>query len=159
MKILEPLFIDVIGKLLECNVEFMLIGGYAVNYYGYGRYTGDIDFWIRPDETNKINFLNALIKLKRLEDEIKEITKLDFTKAQAISMGVPPLRIDFLTHVNLVNFDEAWQKRNLLPIKNFSLPIVNYEHLIMTKFNTGRTKDKLDLEELQKINKKSGNKK
>jgi len=48
MKILEPVFIQVIESLLKCQVEFLLIGGYAVNYYGYGRYTGDIDFWLRP---------------------------------------------------------------------------------------------------------------
>ena len=57
MKILEPLFVNVIEKLMDCKVEFLLIGGYAVNYYGYGRYTGDIDFWLRPGEVNKIKFL------------------------------------------------------------------------------------------------------
>ena len=154
MKILEPLFIQVIEKLLECRVEFILIGGYAVNYYGYGRYTGDMDFWLRPDEENKINFLRALTMLKRNEDDVDEIRKLDFTLAQVISMGEPPLRIDFLTQVNLVNFNDAWKKKNMLEVKNFLLPVVDYDHLILTKINTGRPKDKLDLDELQKINDK-----
>lgn len=56
MKILEPLFVDVLKKLNETKTSFMLIGGYAVNYYGYGRYTGDLDIWLNPDEGNKKTF-------------------------------------------------------------------------------------------------------
>lgn len=153
MKILEPLFIEVIEKLLENSLEFLLIGGYAVNYYGYGRYTGDMDFWMRPTEENKTNFLHALAALNRDKEDIEEIRKLDFTQSQVISMGEPPLRIDFLTKVNLVNFEEAWQKKKFLTVKNLHLPVVDYQHLILTKINTGRNKDKLDLDELQKINK------
>ena len=67
-------------------------------------------------------------------------------------MGEVPLRIDFLTVVNQVNFDEAWKKRKEWPVENFLVPVVDYDHLILTKISTGRTKDKLDLEELQKIN-------
>ena len=152
MKILEPLFQDVIEKLLKNNVQFLLIGGYAVNYHGYGRYTGDMDFWLNPTEENKKHFLEALSALKRHVDDIEKISTLDFTKAQVISMGEPPLRIDFLTRVNLVDFEDAWVKRNFLQLQNFSLPVVDYNHLILTKFNTGRPKDKMDLEELQKIN-------
>ena len=152
MKIFEPLFINVIEKLLQCDVEFILIGGYAVNYYGYGRYTGDIDFWLKPDNANKEKFLKTLAALNRSSEEIEEIEKLDFTLPQVVSIGELPLRVDFLTKVNLVNFDEAWQKRKAFPLKNFVLPVVDYHHLILTKFNTGRPKDKLDIDELQRIN-------
>ena len=68
-------------------------------------------------------------------------------------MGEAPLRIDFLTNVNLVDFDEAWKKRKEWPLENYLVPVVDYDHLILTKISTGRTKDKLDLEELPKINK------
>jgi predicted nucleotidyltransferase len=152
MKILEPLFKTVIIQLIESKVEFLLIGGYAVNYYGYGRYTGDIDFWIKPDNKNKLLLTNAFIKLGRNTDDIEKISQLDFTKPQIFFMGEEPLRIDFLTKVNIVNFDEAWQKRKEWPLDAYKVPIVNYEHLILTKIATGRTKDKLDIEELQKIN-------
>lgn len=157
MKILEPLFINVIRRLIENNVDFLLIGGYAVNYYGFGRYTGDIDFWLKPTNENKENFLKSLVVLEKNADDIKGIKELDFTQAQVISTGEEPLRIDFLTKVNLVDFDEAWQKRKHFPVENLQVPIVDYEHLILTKITTGRTKDKLDIEELQKIN--QGNKK
>lgn len=152
MKILEPLFRKVIIQLLESKVEFLLIGGYAVNYYGYGRYTGDIDFWIKPDNKNKLLLLDTFKKLGRNADDIDKISKLDFTKPQILFMGEEPLRIDFLTKVNIVNFSEAWEKRKEWPLEKYKVPIVDYEHLILTKIATGRTKDKLDVEELQKIN-------
>lgn len=152
MKILEPLFIKVISQLIKSNVDFLLIGGYAVNYYGYGRYTGDIDFWIRPTNDNKQNFISALIALERNPDDVKDIMELDFTQAQVVAMGEQPLRIDFLTRVNLVSFDDAWNKRKYFPVQNAQVPIVDYEHLILTKISTGRPKDMLDLDELQKIN-------
>jgi len=152
MKILAPLFKEVIFQLIENNVSFLLIGGYAVNYYGYGRYTGDIDFWIKPDNENKLRLLDVFTKLGRSKEEIFEINKLDFTLPQMVSIGVQPLRIDFLTKVNLVDFDEAWTKRVEWPVENYKVTVVDFHHLILTKFNTGRTKDKLDIEELQKIN-------
>ncbi len=152
MKIFQPLFLNVIKSLIRNNVNFLLIGGYAVNYYGYGRYTGDIDFWIRPTEANKLLFLNALRDLERSNDDILAISKLDFTLAQVLTIGIEPLRIDFLTKVNLVSFDEAWNKKVFMPLEDLQLPVIDYNHLILTKVSTGRTKDQLDLEELQKIN-------
>ena len=56
MKFLEPLFKEVILELLQSKVSFLLIGGYAVNYYGYGRFTGDIDFWIKPGQNRAFQF-------------------------------------------------------------------------------------------------------
>ena len=152
MKFLHPLFVEIIDALLKHQVDFLLIGGYAVNYHGYGRPTGDIDFWIKPDNQNKLLLLDAFTKLRRNSDDIKEISKLDFTKPQTFFMGEVPLRIDFLTVVNQVNFDEAWKKRKEWPLENFLIPVVDYDHLILSKISTGRTKDKLDLEELQKVN-------
>lgn len=154
MKIFEPLFINVIEELLSHQVEFLMIGGYAVNYYGYGRYTGDIDFWLKPDNNNRDKFIKALLKLKPDSEILHKISLLDFTKAQVISIGEPPLRVDFLTRVNLVNFDDAWQKKRMLPLNNMQLPVVDYDHLITMKFNTGRAKDKIDLDVLQRINRK-----
>lgn len=152
MKILDPLFIQVIQQLIKSGVDFILIGGYAVNFYGYGRYTGDMDFWLDPTNSNKLKFIDALTALKKNADDIKEISELDFTEAQVISIGEEPLRIDFLTKVNMVKFDEAIQNKNILQLKDFQVPVVNYDHLIQTKITTGRAKDKADIEELQKIN-------
>ena len=63
MDIKDPLFSLVINRLLRHQVSFLLIGGYAVNFYGYGRYTGDIDFWLEPSNENKAKFITALKSL------------------------------------------------------------------------------------------------
>ena len=152
MKILEPVFKKVIRQMVESEVCFLLIGGYAVNYYGFGRYTGDIDFWIKPDNENKKFLLNAFTKLGRNLDDVTAVGQLDFTKPQVFHIGEEPLRIDFLTKVNIVNFNDAWDNRKYWPLGNIEVPIVDYNHLILTKIATDRTKDKLDVEELQKIN-------
>ena len=153
MNIHEPLFIEVIDTLLAHDVEFLLIGGYAVNYYGYGRYTGDIDFWLRPTNENKTKFLQAITILSSNSELIQHIDNLDFTEKHVIKIGKIPHRMDFLTKVNLVEFEEAWDKKKSIPLKDKQLYIVQYEHLILMKINTGRPKDKLDIEELQRINK------
>lgn len=152
MKILEPVFIQAIEKLFLHNVKFILIGGYAVNFHGYGRYTGDIDFWLKPDLKNKEKFLVFFTEMCTDKNYTDAIHKLDFSAPQCISMGEPPFRIDFLTKVNFVSFDEAWEKRVFFSLKDIKVPVVDYHHLILTKFNTDRPKDKLDLEQLQKIN-------
>ncbi|MBV6454765.1 MAG: nucleotidyltransferase [Bacteroidetes bacterium] len=151
MKILEPLFVDVLKKLNETKTSFMLIGGYAVNYYGYGRYTGDLDIWLNPDEGNKKHFLEALRLLNMHPEDIDRIRKCDFREAQVFSIGEPPLRIDFLTKVNLVSFEEALSHQKFFTIEDFSVAVIGYDHLILTKINTNRPKDKNDIEQLQQI--------
>ncbi|MBX7181701.1 MAG: nucleotidyltransferase [Bacteroidia bacterium] len=153
MDIKDPLFSLVINRLLRHQVSFLLIGGYAVNFYGYGRYTGDIDFWLEPSNENKAKFITALKSLSNNWELIEYANQLDFTQKQSIQIGKVPHRIDFLTYVNLVDFDEAWEKRKEIPFQDLTLPIVHYDHLILMKFNTGRPKDKLDIEELQRRNK------
>ena len=153
MDIKDPLFSEVIDRLLAHQVVFLLIGGYAVNFYGYGRYTGDIDFWLEPSNENKAKFITALKTLSNNTELIEYANQLDFTLKQSIQIGKVPHRIDFLTYVNLVDFDEAWEKRKQIPFHDQMLQIVHYDHLIVMKFNTGRPKDKLDIEELQRRNK------
>lgn len=137
----------------EYSVEFLLIGGYAVNYYGFARYTGDIDFWLNPSAENKSKFIKMMEQFSSDKSAVAELNDLDFEKAQVISMGKPPLKIDFLTKVNLVAFEEAWSQKKELTLDETQVYVVNYNHLVTMKFNTGRTKDKLDIEELQKLNK------
>jgi hypothetical protein len=151
MNIKDPLFDEVIHCLLTHHVDFLLIGGYAVNYYGYARYTGDIDFWLRPTNENKLKFIKVLNQLSDNKELIDYANNLDFTVQQNIQIGKIPHRMDFLTKVNLVEFDEAWEKRRSFPVNDQVLYIVDYEHLILMKYNTGRPKDKLDIEELQRI--------
>ena len=144
----------IIGLLLESNVSFLVIGGYAVNYYGYVRPTGDIYIWLKPDDATKSAFLAMLEKAGISNESRSHVASLDFTTTAAFHIGQEPFRFDFLTKINGVDFHEAWDSRAMMKMGDFALPVISRNHLILSKISTNRTQDKLDVEELQKL---SGN--
>lgn len=139
--------------LQKHQVDFMLIGGYAVIIYGYERGTGDLDIWLKPTNSNKAKFIQALREHGVLEVTLNIVNGFDFEgDARAMNIGIEPNRIDFLTKVHGVVFDEVYPMKMMLPLKDFQVPIIRYEDLITMKMLTDRLKDKADVEELQKIN-------
>jgi len=139
------------------DVKYLLIGGYAVNYYGYTRATGDMDLWIAPNNENKANVIMALSDYGIEDDQLGLLEKEDFSKHIVFSIGEAPIKVDFITIVNIVKFDDAFPKRKIFELDNIKIPIVHYNDLILMKMNTGRTRDKNDLEILQKINRTNDN--
>lgn len=138
-------------KLLEARVDFILIGDYAGNFHGYNRPTGNMNIWLRPDNENKKKLL-ALLKIEGYRDAgLNALKKLDFSKANAFHIGHPPLRADFLTMVSGVEFDDAWKAKVFLPLEKYFVPVLNLNHLILSKIGNKRTRGKADVEELQKI--------
>lgn len=138
-------------QLLHANVEFILIGGYAVIYHGYGRTTGDMDIWLKPDNENRDKLITVLEIQGILKEDIDHIRNTDFTQTIAFHIDEPPRRVDFLTKIVGVSFKEADERKRLLPLGNLSVPVLHLDDLIVNKLLSGRTKDKADVEELQKI--------
>ncbi|MBS1765405.1 MAG: hypothetical protein JSS90_10610 [Bacteroidetes bacterium] len=140
-------------ELLKKQVKFILIGGYAVNYYGYNRVTGDMDIWLKPDNENKILLLEALSTLGFDDIGIETIRTWDFTKPQKFSIGSnkQPDRTEFMTHISGIKYSVADEQKINATLENMSLPIIYYHHLIQNKKATGRLKDKADIEYLEKI--------
>ncbi len=138
--------------LLKHQVSFMLIGGYAVIYYGYERGTGDMDIWLMPDNKNKEKFIRALREHGIKEDILKEVNKMNFVEPKVLHIGEKPNKIDFLTQVHGVTYLEADNKKQLLPLKNYFVPVIDYYHLITIKMLAGRPQDIADVDILQKIN-------
>ena len=143
--------IEFFEVLLKNKVQFLLIGGYTVIAHGYNRTTGDIDLWLNSSDENKLKFIDALTELEFDEDSLNYLSTIDFTEAQAFSFGENPCRIDFLTKINQVDFDEAYAEHLKFELGNITLPIIQLKHLILSKNNTGRIKDAADIEELQRI--------
>lgn len=139
--------------LIKHNVEFMLIGGYAVIYYGYARTTGDMDIWLKPDNSNKNKFINALNEYGIIPEDTDILKRIDFETTHAFHIGKEPNKIDFLTKIQGVTYSEADKSKVFFPLKNKQIPIIQYHHLIASKISSGRSKDKADVEELQNINK------
>lgn len=138
-------------KLLDACVEFILVGGYAVNYHGYNRTTGDMDVWLRPDNKNKEKLIEVL-KTEGIDpDELDEMKKIDFTDYLVFGIWEDPYKVDFLTRISGVNFDEAWEQKVFLPLNNYQVPVLHLHHLVLSKISNGRLQDKADVDQLQKI--------
>lgn len=144
---------EILIDLINSKVDFLLIGGYAVIYHGYVRTTGDMDVWLKPDNENKMKLLSVLEKHLRDKNGIEKVKKLDFKNVIAFHIGLPPEKIDFLTKIAGVNFDEAFSHKALLPVQNYQIPVLHLNDLIANKLLSARLKDKADVEELQKIEK------
>lgn len=140
--------------LAKHHVQFILIGGYAVVYHGYARTTGDMDIWLALNNDNKENLAKALREFGIDEESLSIFNSIDFTKPQNVFyFGKEPRRIDFLTMVSNVKFEDAYKEAVYFPLENIQVPVIQYNQLILSKLTSGRMKDKADIEELQKIHK------
>ena len=144
----ESYFIDFIKLLNKNEVEYMLIGGMAVNVHGYSRSTGDMDIWMNStiENGNKI--------LKTIDEfgfDIEPIRDKDFTIADVIFVGGPPFRIDVLTKVQGVKFEDAWPKKINITVDDIIINVIGLEDLKAVKMLSGRHKDMDDLYNLNKI--------
>jgi hypothetical protein len=127
------------------RVEHLVVGGYALAAHGHPRYTGDIDFWIRPTADNIDRLLLALgdfgfgsLGLKRD----------DFGGDSVIQLGHAPRRIDLLTTLDGVDFDACWARREVVALGGVTLNIIGRADFIINKQAVGRLKDLADVEAL-----------
>ena len=150
--------IDLLKALINNHVRFMLIGGYAVIHYGYERTTGDMDIWLQLGNDNKNKLLKALEEFGIEEDDIEQLRNMNFVNPLPVFfIGEKPRRIDFVTLISNISFEVAIEKVNYFSIgENVKVPVIHFDHLILSKKSTGRIKDKADIEELKRINKNRG---
>lgn len=144
---------ELLSILIQHNVDFIVIGGYAVIFHGYNRTTGDVDIWLKPENENKMKLIRALDEFGIAQDSLKELNKLDFHNHLAFNIGTEPDKIDFLTYIDGVEFEMATREKIIADINHLPIPFLHLNHLILSKMNTGRLQDKADIEELQKVHK------
>jgi predicted nucleotidyltransferase len=138
-------------KLIKADVEFLIIGGFAVNYYGYNRTTGDLDIWVKPDNVNRDKILSTFDKFGFKREDMQTLHQTNFEKVIVFHIWEKPYRIDFLTQISGVVFNLAYKEKSFVNIQGLDLPMISFEHLILSKMSTNRLRDKADVEELQKI--------
>ena len=144
---LNPDFRDILFALHAEQVEFLVVGSYAVAVYGSARATEDLDIWVRPSELNSQRVMRALL---RFGAPTSMLSAQDFQADDAVfQMGNPPWRIDVLTSIDGVTFDEAWSERQQWTIDELEIPVISRRHLIANKRAVGRTKDLADVEALE----------
>jgi hypothetical protein len=132
--------------LLEEQVDFMIVGAYALGTHGYPRATGDIDIWVKPDPINSRKIYKALARFGSPLDGIKQD---DFsTEGIIFQIGVIPRRIDIITKIDGVTYNEADKDKISVEIGELNIPVISLEKLIKNKSATGREKDDLDIKKI-----------
>ena len=139
-------FRDFLKLLNSHEVEYLLIGGYAIGYHGYPRATADMDVWVGMDNKNAEKIVSVL---REFGFDLPEIRKEIFLQQNKIfRMGHAPLRIELLTSVSGVEFQECFKNRVEDTIDDIKVKIIDLSHLKINKKATGRYKDLDDLENL-----------
>jgi hypothetical protein len=143
---IPPDFSEFIASLAARDTRFLVVGGYAVALHGHPRYTGDIDIWLAPDEENARSVVAALAEFG-FED--LGLTIDDFLEPdRVVQLGYPPMRIDLMTGLDGVNFDEAYERRVEVELGGVAVPFLSLDDLRRNKRATARAQDLADLEAL-----------
>ena len=125
----------------------MVVGAHAMAAHDRPRATGDIDIWVRPTAENASRVWTALV---RFGAPLHDLTHEDLVAPGiTFQMGLPPFRIDILTGISGVTFDEAWPNRVTVQRGDLHYAVIGKEDLIRNKLATARPKDLLDVENLQ----------
>ena len=144
--ILPDDFREFLKLLTEADVEYLLIGGYAVGYHGYPRTTADMDIWVAISPDNAARLVDVF---KRFGMQDSQLTSsLFLEQGKIIRMGVPPMRIEVLTEIDGVTFAECYAARVTTEIDGQMVQLISREHLRINKRASGRHKDLADLENL-----------
>jgi hypothetical protein len=134
------------AELLNAEgVEYLVVGGYALAAHGHPRYTGDIDFWVRPSAQNVDRLLTVL---QRFGFAPLGLKAADFGPDTVVQLGQPPRRIDLLTSIDGVEFDACWARREQVTVEGVPLAIIGLDDFAANKRASGRLKDLADLESL-----------
>jgi hypothetical protein len=147
---LEPIFRDFITLLNKFEVEYLVIGGYAVAVHGYVRATGDIDIWINPTQINADKMLAVMLAFgfNAYDFQMEDFLVDEEGRTGFVSFGDIPFKIEILTTTLGVTFTEAYQNRKVISIEDTAINFIGLAELIKNKKAVGRPKDLLDIENL-----------
>jgi hypothetical protein len=141
-------FRDVLIELVRADCRFLVVGAHALSAHGVPRATVDLDIWVRNDEENAGRVYRALANFGAPLESLR-ISQSDFLSPDIVTQfGLPPYRIDVMTSVSGLTFDEAWNTRVEAEIEGVRVSILGRESFILNKRASGRKKDLADLEML-----------
>jgi predicted nucleotidyltransferase len=141
----NPHYKELLQLLNEFEVEYLIVGGFAVMKYTEPRYTKDLDVWVHNSRQNSLRVVDALKKFGAPLDH-DEVTAETFTDKQVVyQIGIAPVRIDILTNITGVRFPAAWRKR--VESTFFGIPVhfISLDDLVANKQALGRSSDVEDL--------------
>jgi len=143
---MNPDFVDLLRAFIGADVRFLVVGAYALAHHGRPRATGDLDVWVEPTTANAPRVVSALATFGA---PMADITESDFARPGVVfQIGVPPGRIDVLTELTGLAFDEAWPGRDAGRFGDLTVDFIGRDAFIRNKRATGRAKDLGDIEGL-----------
>lgn len=145
-------FLDMMRCLQAASVDFVVVGAHALAAHGIPRATGDIDILVRASSESAKRIVQALVAFGA-PLEAHGISAADFATPGAVyQLGLPPRRIDLLTEITGVNFEEAWATRIETQLGGLRVPVLGREALLKNKRAAARDKDLVDVRALEQLN-------
>ncbi len=145
---MNPDFRDLLAEFNAHGVEFLVVGAHALAAHGLVRATKDLDVWVRPDPDNA---RRAFVALAAFGAPLHDLTTEDLVRPGLIfQIGVQPIRIDVITAIDGVEFEEAWPERLEARFADQSVGVLSRRHLIQNKRAAGREQDLLDVKRLER---------
>ncbi len=142
-------FADMIAELTRAGADFVVVGGFAVGAWGFVRATKDLDIFVRPSPENAPRVFRALAAFGA---PMSDLTVADLAAPGIVfQVGVPPRRIDVLTAIDGVGFDEAIADCRFVQIGGAAVPFIGLAALLRNKQASGRIEDQRDVRELAKL--------
>lgn len=142
-------FAEMLAGFFAAGVEFLVVGAHALAFHGSPRATGDLDLWVNPTPENAKRVWGALVEFGAPLDEL---TLADLSTPDIVfQIGRPPSRIDILTSISGVRFDNAWRHRVSTSIDGHSVPFLSRDDLITNKRCVARPKDLADVDALEAV--------
>jgi hypothetical protein len=147
---LNPDFRDVLLALCRAGADFVVVGAHALALHGVPRATGDLDVFVRPTPDNAARVWQALVDFGA-PLESAGVSSADFaTPGVVYQIGLPPSRIDVLTEITGVSFDDAWAGREAADLEGVAVHFLGRDALVRNKQATGRPKDLADIARLRR---------
>src|SRR5262245_4172546 len=141
---MNPDFVDLLRAFAGAEVRFLIVGAYALAVHGRPRATGDLDVWIDATPENAVRVMRALAAFGA---PLTDIAEADFARPGVVyQIGVPPGRIDILTELTALTFEQAWRDRIRRPFGELEVDFIDRDSFVRNKRATGRLKDLSDIE-------------
>ena len=145
---MNPDFRDLLRALSDAGARFLVVGAYAVSFHSEPRATGDLDIWVDPAPDNGARVYRALAAFGA---PLGELAESDLSTPDIVfQIGVAPRRIDIMTSITAVAFEEAWPTRTEAAYGGVNFPIIGIDALMKNKQALGRAKDLVDLDLLRR---------
>ncbi len=147
---MNPDFLDLLREFSAADVRFLVVGAYAVGVHGHPRATKDLDIWVDPSPENAPKIIHGLVAFGA---PLGGVTQADFEQpGTGLQIGVAPVRIDVLTQISGVTFEEAWPHRIAAKFGDgIVAQVIGIEQLLQNKRASARQQDLADVEALERL--------